>query len=152
MSKSLYWLSLSSILYLVSASIGTFVAFQQNLTANFGGLLQSKDILSDFLIINGTALSPPLPFLIIQLVFTMLALKKGKSVMVGVIGLVVMGAIYTPAQLGEPILLKQFTPSNINYTQMIILAANLIFSIFMLIFGITEWVSRKGGKKTQQVV
>ncbi len=152
MGKSLFWLLLSSIFYLVSASIGTLVAFQQNLTANFGGILQSKDILSDFLIINGTALSPPLPFLIIQLLFTILITRKGKSVTIGVIGLVVMGAIYTPAQVGEPILLKQFTPGNFDLTKTLILTANLISSLFMLIFGIMAWISGKGERKKQQVI
>ena len=152
MGKSFFWLFISSILYLVSASIGTFIAFQQNLTANFGGILQSRDIVSDFLIINGTALSPPLPFMIIQLLFTVLILKKGKSVTVGVIGLAVMGAIYTLAQLGEPILLRQFTPVNFNPTQVTILTANLIFSLFMFISGILAWISIKRLARTQSVI
>ena len=152
MGKSFFWLFISSILYLVSASIGTFIAFQQNLTANFGGILQSRDIVSDFLIINGTALSPPLPFMIIQLLFTVLILKKGKSVTVGVIGLAVMGAIYTLAQLGEPILLRQFTPVNFNPTQATILTANLIFSLFMFISGILAWISIKRLARTQSVI
>ena len=152
MGKSLFGLFLSSILYLVSASIGTVVAFQQNLTANFGGILQSKGILSDFLIINGTALSAPLPFLVIQLLFTVLLARKGTSVRVGVIGLTVLGAFYTPAQLGEPLFLRQFTPGNFILIQAFILAANLIFSLLMLIFGITAWISRKGKETASPMI
>lgn len=77
MRNTLRWLVISSILYLVSAGIGTIIAFQQNLTANFGGFLNGQDILKDFLTTNGTALSAPLPFLILQLLFTLLALRMG---------------------------------------------------------------------------
>ena len=142
------------MLVLVSASIGTIVAFQQNLIADFGGFLQnqSQGIIKDFLTLNGTALSGPLPFLILQLVFTLLAPKKGKTGMVGVIGLVTLGAIYTPAQIGEPILLRQFTPGNFNPTQTVILATNVLFSFLMFLFGIFEWRSRNRRAKSQQAL
>lgn len=143
MRNTLRWLVTSSILYLVSAGIGTIIAFQQNLTANFGGFLNGQDILKDFLTTNGTALSAPLPFLILQLLFTLLALRMGWAGRIGVIGLIILGAIYTFAQLGEPILLKLLTPSGFDLLQAIIFTVNVVTSFLILLMGIFEWRDRR---------
>ena len=143
MGKTLKWLVISSILFLISNIIGTVIAFQKGLTADFGGFLNGQDILKDFLTTNGTALSAPLPFMILQFLFTLLALRMGRVGKVGVAGLVVLGAIYTIAQLGEPILLKLLTPSGFDLAQAIIFAANVVTSILMLVFGIIEWRGRR---------
>ena len=79
MTNSLKWLVLASLANLVGNGFGTMLALQYNLTGDFGGLLNGQDVLRDFLTFKGTALSAPLPFMLIQLGLTILALRPGRS-------------------------------------------------------------------------
>src|SRR5205807_1264852 len=65
-------LILISILYLVNAAIGTLLAVQGNLPSEFFGK-DGKPALEDFLIGNGTALSPPLYLCIVAILLIVLA-------------------------------------------------------------------------------
>ena len=67
MTNSLKWLVLASLANLVGNGFGTMLALQHNLTGDFGGWLNGQDVLRDFLVFKGTALSAPLPFMLIQL-------------------------------------------------------------------------------------
>jgi hypothetical protein len=59
MNTALKWLVLASITNLIGNSFGTFIAFQQNLSADWGGALNGQDVVRDFLGFKGTALSAP---------------------------------------------------------------------------------------------
>ena len=59
--------------------------------------------------------------------------------MTGVTGLAVFGAIYTLAQLGEPITLRMIRPSTFDPLEASILAANLVLAALMAVFGFLEW-------------
>ena len=59
------------------------------------------------------------------------------------IGLIILGAIYTFAQLGEPILLKLLTPSGFDLLQAIIFTVNVVTSFLILLLGIFEWRDRR---------
>src|SRR5258708_28099926 len=106
MSKTLKGLVLFSACNLVSASIGAILSIALHLPARFGGLLSGNDVLQDFLLLNGTALSPDLWLLLGQFVLTGCALRRGRVGMVGVIGLTLLGAVATLGQLGEPITVR----------------------------------------------
>ena len=97
------WLTLSSVSYLISAGIGTVVAIRQGLRADFGGFLQAGggSVIHDFITMNGTALSAPLIFLVLQAIFTLLLWRSGRTGLTGLAGLTVLGAIYTLGQLGR---------------------------------------------------
>ena len=99
MNHHLKWLVLASLTNLVGNGFGTMLALQHNLTGDFGGWLNGQDVLRDFLGFKGTALSAPLPFMLIQLGLTVLALRPGRSGRIGVGGLTFVGAFYTIAQL-----------------------------------------------------
>jgi hypothetical protein len=136
MNTSLKWLLLASLTNLVGNVLGTILALQHDLTAGFGGFLHGQDVLRDFLTLNGTALSAPLAFLLIQLGLTILALRLGRSGSIGVAGLIFMGAFYTLAQLGEPIVLRLLRPDGFDLVQAIVLLVLVTSSIAMAVFGI----------------
>jgi hypothetical protein len=137
MGKALRGLVFSSVFYLISASAGTALAIREYLPARFGGILSGNDVVRDFLSV-GTALSPPLVLLVSQIVLTVCVLRRGAVGMVGVIGLTVLGACYTIGQFGEPILVQSFTPATFDTVRAVVLAANILFSLMMLVFGALE--------------
>jgi len=139
MNNSLKWLVLASLANLVGNSLGTMLALQHNLTAGFGGFIRGQDVLRDFLTTTGTALSAPLPFLLIQLGLTLLTLRPGRSGRIGVGGLTFVGAFYTIAQLGESIVLRVWSPSGFDPAQASVLFVNVASAIAMFIFGIRAW-------------
>ena len=139
MNTFLKWLLLASLTNLVGNGFGTMLALQHNLTGDFGGWLNGQDVLRDFLTTTGTALSAPLPFLLIQLGLTILALRPGRSGRIGVGGLTFVGAFYTIAQLGEPIVLRLWRPGGFDPAQAVVLFVNVASSIAMLVMGIRAW-------------
>jgi hypothetical protein len=142
MSKMLKGLVLFSALNLVSMSIGATLSIVLHLPARFGGLFSGNDVLQDFLLI-GTALSPDLWLLLGEFVLIGCALRRGRVGMVGVIGLTLMGAVFTVGQLGEPITVRAFSPATFDGAQAILVAVNIASSLLMFVFGILEWRSRR---------
>lgn len=146
-SKTLKGLVLFSVLCLISASISALFAIATNLPARFGSMLTGDHVLQDFLLINGTALSPNLTMLVGQLVLTLCALKRGRVGMIGVIGLTIYGACVICGQLGEPITIHAFSPATFNATQASLLVANIVFPLLMVVFGVLEWRSRRSARQ-----
>jgi hypothetical protein len=139
MTNSLKWLVLASLTNLVGNSLGTMLALQYNLTGDFGSFLNGQDVLRDFLTFKGTALSAPLSFLLIQLGLTILALRPGRSGRIGVGGLTFVGAFYTIAQLGEPIVFRVWSPGGFDPAQAVVLFVNVASAIAMFVLGIRAW-------------
>ena len=139
MNNTSKWLVLASLANLVGNSLGTMLALQHNLTGDFGGWLNGQDVLRDFLTTTGTALSAPLPFLLIQLGLTILVLRPGRSGRIGVGGLTFVGAFYTIAQLGEPIVFRVWSPGGFDPAQAVVLFVNVASAIAMLVLGIRTW-------------
>src|ERR1041385_3378092 len=142
MNTSLKWLVTASLVNLVGNVLGTLIALQQNLAADWGGSLNGQDILRDFLGFKGTALSAPLSFMLIQLVITLFALRLGWLGKVGIGGLTFIGLFYHLAQIGEPIVLRQFKAGAFDLMQSLTLLINTGSAIAMLILGIRAWRSR----------
>lgn len=136
MNASLKWLITASVVNLLGNLVGTIVALQQNLAADWGGSLNGQNVSQDFLGFKGTALSAPLSFMLIQLVFTWLALRPGRAGRVGVGGLTFIGLFYTLAQAGEPIAFRQFQAGGFNAVHLVILLVNILSAILMLLMGI----------------
>jgi hypothetical protein len=139
MNNELKWLVLASITNLIGNSFGTVIALQQNLAADWGGALNGQDVLRDFLGWKGTALSAPLPFMLIQLSITLLALRPGRSRSISIAILTFIGLFYTLAQAGEPILLRLLSPDGFNVAQAIAFIVNEASAIAMLVMGIRAW-------------
>lgn len=139
MNTSSRWLITASIVNLLSNSLGAAISLAQDLLADWGGSLDGQDVLRDFLGFKGTALSAPLAFLLIQVVITLLASRPGRTGKFGVGGLTFIGLFYTLAQLGEPILLRQFQPGGFDFLQFSILLVNILSAMAMLAIGIQVW-------------
>jgi hypothetical protein len=143
MHTSLKWLITASLVNLVGNSLGAVISLGQNLAADWGGSLNGQDVLRDFLGFKGTALSAPLSFMLIQLVITLFALRPGRLGKVGVGGLTFIGLFYTLAQIGEPIVLRQFKVGDFDLMQSLTLLRNTGSAIAMLILGIRAGRSRQ---------
>jgi hypothetical protein len=131
---------------LLGNSLGAVISLGGNLAADWGGSLNGQDVLRDFLGFKGTALSAPLSFMIIQLLITWLALRPGRMGKYGVGGLTFIGLFYTLAQIGEPILLRQFQPGGFDLLQFMILLVNILSAIAMLVIGIQVWRTRRASQ------
>jgi hypothetical protein len=149
MSKSLNGLVLFSACNLVSMSIGAILSIALNLPAQFGGLLSGNGVLRDFLLINGTALSPDLWMLLGQLVLIGCVFRRGRVGMVGVIGLTLLGAVTAIGQLGEPITARALNSATVDGLQTSLVAINIVTSLLMVIFGVLEWRSRAHPEEMQ---
>jgi len=143
MNTSLKWLIIASLVNLLGNSLGAVISLGQNLAADWGGSLNGQDVLRDFLGLKGTALSAPLSFMLIQLVIILLVLRPGRLGKVGVGGLTFIALFYALAQIGEPIVLRQFHPGGFDLTQFIILLVNIASALAMLIFGIKAWRTKR---------
>jgi hypothetical protein len=143
-------LVLASVCYLMSASLGAALSIVIHLPARFGGLLHSDDVLRDFLLINGTALSPNLTLLLVQVVLTGYAVRAGRAGMVGVLGLVVLGVIYALGQVGEPITGQALAPTAVNLAQALV-AANILFPVLMILLGVLEWRRRQTASREARI-
>jgi hypothetical protein len=64
MKKSLRTLAIVSLFHLLSAGLGMALAVREDLPAEFGGFLRGHNVLKDFSLGSGTALSPPLFILV----------------------------------------------------------------------------------------
>jgi hypothetical protein len=139
MNNALKWLVLASITNLIGNSFGTVIALQQNLAADWGGALNGQDVLQDFLGWKGTALSAPLPFMLIQLMITLLALRPGRSRSFSIAILTFIGLFYTLAQAGEPIVLRLLSLGGFSVAQAVAFMVNEASAIAMLVMGIRTW-------------
>jgi len=138
MNTSLNWLVTASIINLAGNTLGTVIAVNRNLAAGLGNIANSNSVIQDFLGLKGTALSGPLSFMLLQLLLTIFALRPNLTGKIGVGGLTFLGLFYTLAQIGEPIVLRQFS-GGFELTQSVILLVNIVSAIGMLVFGIMAW-------------
>jgi hypothetical protein len=126
-------LLLASGLYIIFALIGTWLAVQERLPAEFMGILKSQDPARDFPLL-GTALSAPLLLLIVQLAL-MIALVHRIKEWECTLGLILLAGIYILGQLGEPVLWEAFAPV-VRPQIAVLLIANLLCPLGMIVFGL----------------
>ena len=141
-STTLRKLVIASILYVVLALIATGIAIAENRKAEFGPTT-SLPVMQDFLYGSGTAMSPPLYWLIAQVVLTILAPRRDRWGTIGVVGLALFGLLFIIGTLGEPINLEIFNPLTFDLLKAVIQATTIIVLLAMMIFGILEWRERR---------
>ncbi len=141
----------SSILYLIWASIGAVVAIVSNRPAQFGGSTSGMPVVQDFIYGSGTAMSPPLWWLVPQGLLTWLAWnQRNRRGTWGVIGLGVAGAATFIGALGEPITYELLNPVTFNPLLAIIQAGMIIIPSVMTVFAIQEWRRRRSETKQKE--
>lgn len=143
--KPLGRLIASSILYVVLALIATGIAFAENRPAQFGGSRTGLPVVQDFLYGQGTAMSPPLYWLIAQIVLTILAPRRSLWGAVGVVGLALFGLLSGIGALGEPINREIYNPATFSLLKAVIQTGMIIVPFAMMVLGILEWFRRRRG-------
>ena len=138
----------SSILYIIISLIAGAVAIQANLPAQpMGeGSGSGKPVWQDFLFGGGTAMSPGLPWLIGQVILTILISRKDWLGTVGVIGLIIFGLLAGIFSITEPNVQKIFDPATFDPLKAAIETGIIILPFAIMIFGILEWRSRQDNK------
>jgi len=144
-------LVLSSVLYLIWASIGAVVAIVLNLPAQFGGS-SGLPVVQDFLYGKGTSLGPPLLwYMVPQALLTWLAWnQRNRRSTWGVIALAVFGAATFIGALGEPITYELLNPVTFNPLLAVIQAGLIIIPFVMMVFAIQEWRRRRSETKQKE--
>jgi hypothetical protein len=140
---TLRWLTTSAILYMMIALIAGGIAIAENLPAEFAGFRTGLTATQDFLYGMGTALSPPLHTLIIQLAFLLMLPRRDKWGNVGVLGLTVLGLITCIGALGEPINQRVFNPATFDPVKAVIMAGMILIPVAIVVFGLKEWSRRR---------
>jgi hypothetical protein len=141
----------SSILYLIWAGIAGVVAIGLNRPAEFGGSTTGLPVVQDFIFGMGTALSPPISWLVAQAFLTWLAWNQTKRKSTwGVIGLALFGVAEFGGALGEPITYELLNPGTFNPLVAVIQAGMIIIPFVMMVFGIQEWRRRRSESKQKK--
>ena len=144
-------LVLSSILYLIWASIGAVVAIVLNLPAQFGGSTSGLPVVQDFIYGMGTALSPPLVWMLAQALLTWLAWNQmNRKSTWGVRGLALFGATVFVGVLGEPITYELLNLGTFIPLLVVIQAGLIIIPLAMMVFAIQEWRRRRSETKQKE--
>ena len=84
--------SMVCMLWLLNSAIGARVAIREDLPGEFAGMTRWHDPSADFFRGGGTALSPGLPMMAAQAVFTVMSTRGGRAGKVGAAGLAALGA------------------------------------------------------------
>jgi hypothetical protein len=139
-------LTISVILYMVMALIAGLVAIAQNLPAEFAGSSTGLTATQDFMYGMGTALSPPLYLLPIQIALLWLAHRRDRWGQVGVGGLTVIGLMTCFGALGEPINRRIFNPATFEPVKAALMTGMILIPVVIVIFGLMEWARRRREK------
>jgi hypothetical protein len=139
-------LTISVILYMVIALIAGVVAIAQNLPAQFAGSSTGLTATQDFMYGMGTALSPPLYLLPIQIALLWLARRRDQWGQAGVGGLTVIGLMTCFGALGEPINRRIFNPATFEPLKAVLMAAMILLPVVIVVLGLMEWARRRREK------
>ena len=127
------------------------MAIVLNLPAEFGGSTSGLPVVRDFLYGMGTALAPPLVWMVAQALLTWLAWNQmNRRRTWGVIGLALFGAIGVIGALGEPITYELLNPVTFNPSQ-VIQAEMIIILLVMTVFAIQEWRRRRSENRLMEI-
>jgi hypothetical protein len=141
----------ASILSLIWGSIATVVAIVLNRPAQFGGSTSGLPVVQDFLYGMGTAMSPPLVWMVAQALSTWLAWnQRNRRSTWGVIGLALFGATTFIGTLGEPITYELLNPVTFNPLLAVIPTGMIIIDSLMMVFAIREWRRRRSETKQKE--
>jgi len=145
-SPTLRWLRISTILYVVIALIAGLVAIMENLPAEISGYSSDLTVTQGFLYGIGTALSPPLYTLMIQLAFLLLAPRINRWGTAGVLGLALIGLMTGIGALGEPINKRIFNPATFDPIKAMLMAGMILMSLAIVVCSLMEWSRRRREK------
>ena len=132
------WPVYTSAVYIVNASVGATIPVKNDLRQEPFGLRTGRTASEDFFLGTGTALSPGLPFLVTQMVSTVLATGTGQSRRYGLIGLAIHGISFTVGALAEPITYARLAAPREKPLQTVVAIGNVVWSMLMTVLAIRE--------------
>jgi len=112
------------------------MAIDEDLPEEFLGRRSENMPQEDFVRGTGTALSPGVKMLTVQMVATLLAGRRGVLGKVGAGGLIVLGVASTFGMLGEAITYRVLNPKTFDPPKAIVVISNILFPILMIVFGV----------------
>jgi hypothetical protein len=133
----------SVVIYIILALLGAMMAIGQNLPAQFAGSSSELSVTQSFVYGIGTALSPPLSTLVIQVILLMLTRRNDGWGTFGVLGLTLTGAFTCIGALGEPINKRIFNPSTFDGSKAALMAGLIVLPLVIVAFGLMEWSRRQ---------
>ena len=139
-------LTVSTILYMLLALLAGLVAIDQNLPGEFAGSHTGLTAAQDFLYGMGTAISPPLLTLLLQLALLMLTPRDDRWGTLAVLGLALIGLLTFLGALGEPINFRIFNPATFDPLKALLMAAMILLPLAILVLGLMEWARRRREK------
>lgn len=137
-------LPMVSVLRLLNSALGASIAVREDLPGEFAGMTRWYDASSDFFKGAGTALSPGLPMMAAQAIFTVLSTRDGKAGTVGVAGMTALGAGATVGVLGEPITYRALSPGTFDTAKAGIISAAIVLSPLMAVLGTRRLLALRG--------
>src|SRR5262245_20082800 len=125
-----------SLVYVAWATIAASMAIVQQRPAGFAGQATGLSAGQDYLIGLGTALSPPLWWIVIQLILTRWVARGDRWRRVGIYGLMLFGVLEFIGALGEPITLAIFRPATFDPFLAVIQAGMIVLPAAMAWLGV----------------
>jgi carbon monoxide dehydrogenase subunit G len=129
-------LYMTCMLWLLNSAIGARVAVKEGLPAEWvADLYIGRDAPAEFFKGGGTALSPGLPMMVMQALFTVLSTRGGRVGKAGVAGLTLLGAGGTVGVLAETITYRVLSPRTFDPAKAPIVSAGIVLSALMAVLG-----------------
>ena len=135
----------ASVLYLLWSILATIIALLYDRPAVFAGTSTGLPVFQDWLFGMGTAMSPPLGWMLVQAIFIAIAPRPSRWGRLGVAGLTLIGFTNLIGQLAEPISYEVITPATFNPILALIVAGMSILPFLMMIFGIQALSAKRRG-------
>jgi hypothetical protein len=129
----------ASSAYLVWATGAALLAISRNMPAGFGGMSSGLSVTNDFLIGMGTALSPPLWWMLAQAFFTLRTARTAGRSRGAVVALIAFGATECIGALGEPVTFQAFAPSTFDPTLAVTQLGMIVLPLLTAVFGVRAW-------------
>jgi hypothetical protein len=130
-------LSVTCVLWLLNSAIGARVAVKEGLPAEWvADLYVGRDASAEFFKGSGTALSPGLPMMVAQALFTVLSARGGKAGKSGAVGLTLLGVGGTIGVLAETITYRALSPNAFDAVKAPIVLSALVFNPLMAVLGV----------------
>jgi hypothetical protein len=123
------------VLWLLNSAIGARVAVKEGLPAEWvADLYVGRDASVEFFK-GGTALSPGLPMIVAQALFTVLSARGGKAGKSGAVGLTLLGVGGTIGVLAETITYRALSPNAFDVVKAPIVLSALVCNPLMAVLG-----------------
>ena len=143
-------LSLVCVLWLLNSAIGARVAVREGLPAEWvADLYVGRDASAEFFKGTGTALSPGLPMMVAQALFTLLSTRSGRVGMVGAAGLTLLGAGGTIGMLAETITYRVLSPKTFDSPKAAIVLSAIVLAPLMTILSWRRLRAVRSGQLTR---